>query len=152
MDEILFYIREEPYGWLSNFERTPFVVDGKRYLTNEHYFQSQKGKIPEVQEYIRVAPNATIAMGLGRMLEQPIYDKYLVDDWCDAKKLDVMLKGLRCKFKDPRLRQLLLETENAVIHENSATDFFWGIGDDRTGESWLGKLIMQVREEIKQNV
>ena len=153
-EEILFYIREELYGWLSNFERTPFVVEGKMYPTNEHYYQSQKSKTPEIQEYIRGAPNATIAMGLGRMLEQQPYDKYLADDWDEGcgtdhpKKLDVMLKGLRHKFMNPRLRQLLIETGDAVIHENSEDDLFWGIGDG-TGESWLGKLLMQVRKEIR---
>ena len=126
------------------------------YPTNEHYYQSQKGKTPEIQEYIRGAPNATIAMGLGRMLEQQPYDKYLADDWYEGsgtdhpKKLDVMLKGLRHKFMNPRLHQLLIETGDAVIHENSEDDLFWGIGSDGTGESWLGKLLMQVREEINQ--
>jgi len=155
MKEILFYIREEAYGWLSNFERTPFEVDGKIYPTNEHYYQSQKGKSHELREYIRRAPNATIAMGIGRMLEQQPYDKYLADDWYkDAgtdhpKKLDVMLKGLRHKFKDPILRKLLLNTGDAVIHEHTEDDFFWGDGGNDEGESWLGKLLMQVREEIR---
>ena len=75
----------------------------------------------------------------------------MVEDW-DSKKLDVMLKGLRHKFMNPRLHQLLIETGDAVIHENSEDDFFWGIGDDGTGESWLGKLLMQVREERKSEL
>ena len=156
MKEILFYIREEPYGWLSNFERTPFEVDGKVYPTNEHYYQSEKANTPELQEYIRNAPNATIAMGLGRMLEMPIYDKYLRDDWFEdneeghPKKLDVMLKGLRHKFKNPRLQQMLIDTGHAIIHEHTKDDFFWGDGGNGEGDTWLGKLLMQVRDEIRE--
>lgn len=155
MKEIHFYIREEPYGWLSNFERTPFRVGVITYPTNEHYYQSQKGSTPVIREYIRQAPNATIAMGIGRMLEQPIYDKYLRDDWYDdsdtdwPKKLDVMLKGLRHKFKDPILRKLLFSTGDKILHEHTEDDFFWGDGGNGEGESWLGRLLMKVREEIK---
>lgn len=158
MKEIWFYIREEPYGWLSNFERTPFEVDGVIYPTNEHFYQSQKANTPELQEYIRNAPNATIAMGLGRLLEQPIYDKYLRDEWyADTwpnwpRKLDVMIKGLRHKFKDPRLRTLLLETGDAVLHEHTEDDFFWGDGGNGEGESWLGKCLMKIRLEIKSEI
>jgi len=153
--EILFYIREEPYGWLSNFERSPFEVDGKTYPTNEHYYQSKKANNPVLEEYIRNAPNATIAMGLGRMLERQPYDKYLSDDWYkDAgtdypRKLNIMLKGLRHKFKNPLLREKLLNTGDAEIHEHTEDDFFWGDGGNGKGESWLGKLLMKVREEIR---
>lgn len=148
MDEIRFFIREEPYGFLSNFERTPFKVDGKIYPTNEHYYQSQKPEDEWISRWIRYAPNATLAMVMGRQLEHNKYlkDKYLKKDWENQKK-DVMLKGLRHKFSVNFLAIQLFRTGDAILHENNPEDFYWGIGDG-TGESWLGKLLMQVRDEL----
>ncbi len=146
--EIRFFIREEPYGWLSNFERTPFEVDGILYPTNEHYYQSEKANNHIMNLYIRNAPSATVAMVLGRQLEHNKYlQKHMIKDW-DSKKKDVMLKGLRYKFHDPILKKLLLSTGDTLLHEDNPEDFYWGIADG-TGESWLGKLLMQVREEVR---
>lgn len=142
MKEILFYSRDETYGWLSNFHRSPQVVDGKVYPTNEHYYQSQKAKDKLTSEWIASAPIPFLAMKAGRVLRRR---KSLRDDWGERVKVEVMLKGLRAKFnQSPRLRNKLLETKDAVLHENSPTDLFWGI----KGKSMFGKLLMQVRREI----
>ena len=152
MTEILFFIREEPYGFLSNYERTGFLARSWNrdyyYSTNEHYYQAQKANCKEVHDYILKAPHARIAMVLGRQLEHNKYlnDKFMKPDW-DSQKNDVMLAGLRYKFEDPTLRKMLLSTGNAILHENNPEDFYWAIADG-TGKSMLGKLLMQVRDEI----
>jgi len=138
-DEINFYSRRPRYGFLSNFHRCPQVVDGVEYPTNEHFYQSMKARDPKAQEWIASASSPFLAMKAGRSLR----GKEFVDDWDDVK-LDVMLKGLRHKFKDPHLRNRLLATGDAVLHEDSPTDMFWG----KKGEDWLGRLLMQVRGEI----
>jgi ribA/ribD-fused uncharacterized protein len=139
---IKFYFRKKDYGWLSNFERSSQVVDGLIYTTNEHYYQAQKPKDPKVSEWIRQAPSAWLAMEAGRSLRP----KETVDNWQDIK-FDVMLKGLRSKFKNERLRQLLLATGTDSIHEDSPTDMIWGI----KGKDMLGFLLMQVRNEELRN-
>jgi len=141
-EEINFYFRKEKYGWLSNFWRCWQVVDDVYYPTNEHYYQSQKAKEGKVRVWIGNAPSPYLAMIAGRALRER---KELVDDW-DLKKVEIMLKGLRAKFKNPELRKKLIETGNAVLHENSPTDMFWG----KKGKGMLGKLLMQVRDEIKK--
>ena len=155
MKEIRFFIREEPYGFLSNFDRTPFVAwsDWGCHLfpTNEHHYQAQKANCEDVHIWIQQAPHARLAMVIGRELEHNKYlkDKYMKKDW-DKKKLDVMLNGLRAKFANIYLKNMLLETGDAILHEDNPEDPFWGIGDG-SGESWLGKLLMQVREEIRRD-
>lgn len=150
-DEIRFFIREEPNGFLSNFERTPFYVDGKVYPTNEHYYQSQKTDDPELSRWIRYSPHARLAMVLGRQVEHNKYlkEKYMKKNW-DEKKNDVMLKGLRAKFSVSFLAYQLRQTGDAVLHEDNPEDFYWAIADG-TGQSMLGKLLMQVRDEISQD-
>ena len=141
MNEINFYYRKEEYGWLSNFERIRQVVDGIVYPTNEHFYQSQKAKDPVVREWIRNAPSPYLAMVAGRGLRR----KEIVEDW-DNKKVEVMLEGLRAKFSEIIiLKERLLATGGAIIHEDNPTDIFWG----KIGKDMLGKLLMQVREEIK---
>ncbi len=138
--EINFYSRKEEYGWLSNFERSPQEVDDFIYPTNEHYYQSQKAKDRNTFLWISSAPSPYLAMIAGRALRP--YE--LVEDWED-KKVSIMLKGLRAKFKNHDLRQKLLDTGDAILHEDSPTDMFWG----KKGKDMLGKLLMHVRDEIR---
>ena len=139
--EINFYIREDKYGWMSNFERCIQEVDSIMYPTNEHYYQSQKAKNKPMFWWIADAPSPYMAMIAGRGLRP----KDIVEDW-EEKKIEVMLKGLRAKFKNPELRKRLLDTGNSIIHEDSPVDLFWG----KRGKDMLGKLLMQVREEIRK--
>ncbi len=148
-EEINFYFRRKEYGWLSNFWRCWQTVDGVSYQTNEHWYQSQKAQDKSfiggyIISWINSAPSPYLAMIAGRSLRE---GKELVDDW-NSKKVDVMLKGLRAKFKNPELRKKLLATGDAVIHEDSPTDMFWG----EKGENWLGRLLMQVRDEIREEL
>lgn len=158
-EEIRFFIREEPYGFLSNFDRTGFLATAWGiewwYPTNEHYYQAQKANCREMHNYIKNAPHARVAMVLGRQLEHNKYlkDKYMKKNWDEEKKKGVMLTGIRCKFASTttypiHLGTALLETGNAILHEDNPEDFYWAIADG-TGISMLGKLLMQVREEIK---
>ena len=144
-----FFIREEPYGFLSNFDRTPIVVDGKVFMTVEHFYQSQKAKDGWLADYIASAPNATIAMVLGRELEHNKYlQKYMEPEWDSEKKKEIMLKAQRAKYTIKALKSKLMATGDAFLFENNPDDFYWGIGDG-TGENCLGRIIMQVREEIR---
>jgi ribA/ribD-fused uncharacterized protein len=141
-EEINFYSNNAEYGWLSNFARYPQIVDGKIYKTNEHYYQSQKTNDAEVSNWIASAPSPFLAMRAGRSLR---IGKEFRRDWKKIK-VEVMLNGLRAKFQQhPELAQKLLATGDAVLHENSPTDMFWG----KKGKDSLGKLLMQVREELR---
>ncbi|MCK4795426.1 MAG: NADAR family protein [Desulfobacteraceae bacterium] len=141
MEKILFYLRKEAYGWLSNFERATQRIDRVNYPTNEHYYQAQKVADPRIRAWILMAPNPHCAMIAGRGLRE----QEIVKDW-DLKRVTVMYNGLKAKFsQNPELRAKLIQTGEATLHEDSPTDMFWGIkGDDR-----LGKLLGVVREKMK---
>lgn len=142
-DEVNFYSRKYEYGWLSNFWRCPQVVDGVTYPTNEHFYQSEKSNDKDIKMWIAAAPNPFLAMKAGRSLRS----HEMVDYW-DKIKVDVMLKGLRAKFtQNAELKQKLLDTGDAILHEDSKTDLFWGC----LGEDMLGKLLMRVRDELRQS-
>ena len=68
-----------------------------------------------------------------------------------------MLIGLRKKFANPELRDLLLATgDEELVEGNYWHDNEWGNCTcprckNIPGKNKLGKLLMQVREEIKNN-
>jgi len=144
--KINFYSTMAEYGCFSNFARAPFEVDGKIWLTAEHYFQAQKfPDAPEYQERIRATASPMVAARLGRSRSQP-----LRKDW-ETVKDDVMRQAVRLKFTLSReLRKILLATEDAVLVEHTTNDRYWGDGGDGSGKNMLGKILMEVRNEIRQ--
>ena len=43
-------------------------------------------------------------------------------------------------------------TNNKILIENSPYDSYWGIGITHDGKNMLGKLLMEVRFELSQNL
>lgn len=76
---------------------------------------------------------------------------YIIKKWPEIK-LQVMSDILRIKFSIPELQAKLFETGDEEIYEgNTWNDRYWGV-DHLTlqGENHLGKLLMNIREQIKQ--
>ena len=143
MHTIRFYRANDEYGKFSNFARYPIYLKGKVWPTSEHYFQAQKFSGSEHEEMIRKAKSAYSAAKLGRTLGP------LPKDW-NEQRIDVMYEAVRAKFiQHPELRNLLLATGDATLIEHTAKDHFWADGGDGTGENWLGKILMNVRVELR---
>lgn len=136
---------EGEYAFLSNFYFSPMIIDNVVYTTNEHFFQAMKSLNPKERQAIVLAPTPGKAKRLGRKVS-------LRKDWEDIKE-EVMLTGLRHKFSNPELRKKLLATGNEELIEGTTWhDNYWGICDCEAcggqGKNRLGKLLMQVREEL----
>ena len=132
------------YFFLSNFSPSPFRVDYVLFPTMEHYFQANKADNQNDYLHIAYAPTPGEAKRLGRKIQ-------LRSDWEEIKD-EVMLTGLRKKFANPELRNLLLATgDEELIEGNYWGDTYWGVCNG-VGQNKLGKLLMQVREEIKNNI
>lgn len=139
---------EGEYAFLSNFYFSPMIIRDVVYTTNEHFFQAMKTLDPRERQGIILAPTPGEAKRLGRKVS-------LRKDWEDIKE-EVMLIGLRHKFSNPDLRRKLLATGNEeLIEGNHWCDNFWGVChclkcQDKVGQNNLGKLLMELREEIKK--
>ena len=139
--DIFFWTRHDEHGYCSNFYRAPIKVGSKIYPTTEHYFQAMKATTEEEQETIRALPTPKEAKFAG-------YHVQLRPDWEEVKD-GVMLTGLYLKFtQHPDLKEKLLATGDAVLHEDSPWDKYWGYAKGK-GKDRLGKLLMQVREELR---
>lgn len=141
---INFYIATGKYGCFSNFSRHHIFLKDKIWKTSEHYFQAQKFAGTEFEEKVRLAPTPKEAANLGRNRKFP-----LRKDWEEVKD-DIMREALRAKFtQNKELKTILLETGDAELVEHTHLDFYWADGGDGSGKNMLGKLLMELREELK---
>jgi ribA/ribD-fused uncharacterized protein len=144
---IAFYKTLGKYGFMSNFYRRPIIDKfGIEWATNEHYFQAQKfaGLDGTYIEQIRLAKTPGIAATLGRSKKHPIRPEWnLIRD-------DVMYDAIIMKFtQHDDLAESLLATNEAELIEDSLYDAYWGIGRYGDGENRLGKLLMKMRNELR---
>ncbi len=138
---IYFYIPTERYGAFSNFSPHGVELDGLWWPTVEHYFQAQKFEDAAYREKIRLARIPRDAKNLGRTRDYP-----LRADWENVKD-EIMLRACLKKFEThPEPRELLLSTGDEELVENAPSDYYWGCGQDGSGQNRLGQILMQVRD------
>jgi DNA-directed RNA polymerase II subunit RPB2 len=120
-------------------------VAKQTWPTVEHYYQAMKFPAdPDWQEAIRMTPTPLRAKKLGLDPNHPVRG-----DW-DAIKECVMKEALLAKFKqNPGILARLQETGERELREVSAGDSYWGIGTRGKGLNRMGKLLTQVRDELK---
>ena len=135
------------FRFLSNFFRVPNGIhyEGLWYPSVENAYQAAKWPTNKRQEFTMCSTGQ--AKKLGR--QAPDFDK---KKW-DKKKFDIMAVLVLQKFLyNPDLKEMLLATGNAYLEEtNSWGDTYWGCDEDGEGENKLGKILMAVRETIKEN-
>ena len=144
-EPIVFYERE--YYFLSNFSAFAIMWKGHFCLTSEHAYQTEKFEDEELKEAIR----KTMSAHDSKKLLHEHKDKYR-KDWNEVK-LGIMKEILREKVKQhPYIMKKLLESGKRELVEDSWRDDFWGWGPNKDGANHLGKLWMEVREEVKNGV
>jgi ribA/ribD-fused uncharacterized protein len=143
---IRFYSVSAEYGELSNFAPYPITLKGKRWPTSEHYFQAQKFVAGRDQEEIRAANTPMLAARWGRDRKRK-----LRRDW-ERVKVGVMREAVEAKFRQhEELGALLLGTGDATLIEHTENDDFWGDGGDGSGRNELGRILMAVRDRLRQD-
>ncbi len=140
------------------------------YPTVEHFYQAMKSGNTFEHALIASADSPYEAKKMGRVVDKPfeylkndqstkfIFDEKIkcikvIDpkDEIDKIKLAVMYIGLYWKFSIPEWKEKLLATnKEAIIEWNNWSDKIWGVSiQDNKGDNWLGKLLMQIRNEVK---
>jgi ribA/ribD-fused uncharacterized protein len=136
--------------YLSNFYKAPLkdTVYGEQitFRTSENYFQAMKflhdkGKFMQ----IALAKTPMEAAKLGRSFSN-------MDPNWDEKRNSIMYTVLMLKFQyNPILMEKLLATGEEELVEDSPKDWYWGWGADHTGENMLGKILMEVRDQLRMS-
>ena len=130
------------YFFLSNFYTKKLVWRGEDYNGAEYAYQANKASNKEDARQIINAYTPTEAKKLGRRVNmRPHFEE---------QKDQTMLSIVRAKFSDPSLGQLLLATGKAeLIEGNWWNDTYWGVYKGK-GKNRLGKILMQVRKELRK--
>lgn len=139
MDKIDFFRGQ--YSFLSNFYEAPLEYDGRVYANSEGAFHSMKSLDPKVRDKFKPL-NPSEAKKLGRSV-------ILRTDW-DLVKDQYMKEIVLAKFEqNPDIAYKLIETGDTILIEgNWWGDRYWGVCNG-TGKNKLGKILMEVRTELK---
>lgn len=140
--QVFFY--EQDFYVLSNFSSFSLKWKGWRFDTSEAAYHWEKFPFnPSVANRIIEAPSAHLAFQIAaenKHLRRP--------DW-DEVKVDIMRDILRAKADQHEyVRRKLLATGNRELIEDSWRDDVWGWGPNKDGQNLLGKLWMEVRDEL----
>lgn len=146
-------------GFLSNWYISFFEVGRHNYFAMEQYIAHQKalafGDL-EIAEKVMRSWDFEEMKALGRQVRG--YDNTI---WNGIRQI-VVYEGLLAKFgQNPELKQMLLETGDALLAEAEEYDPIWGIGlpmedvNNQNPEAWngqnlLGFALMQVRQKLAQ--
>ncbi|OWP78908.1 NADAR family protein [Flavobacterium oreochromis] len=127
------------------FSNYSVKLKGKTWKTSEHYFQAQKFENKNYQNLIANAASPMKAAELGRSRKEKIKQNW------DNIKDNVMYEVLKAKFtQHQELKELLIQTKDAILVEHTENDSYWGDSGDGSGKNKLGKILMKIREEINE--
>ena len=147
-NRIEFYNLEAPFYEFTNFYPCRnLIIDNINWKTSEHYFQASKFAGTPYFNCVNTLPSPRDAFKFSR--ERDI-QKWIHPNW-HSIKLTVMRHVLMEKFsQDETLLKILLRTGNAQLVEHTKNDRFWGDGGDGSGENQLGRLLVHVRDQLRE--
>ena len=152
-DPLRFFGKKSKFAIFSNFADAPVTIGGLEYPTTEHYFQSMKFIVtdPEYAEVIRQAKTPGESKKLGGSRDHPIDPGWADKKGLQGKSIVYMRKALFSKaFQNKKFREALIGTEKREIIEASPYDSYWGEGKDKKGKNMLGKLLMELRNDLQK--
>ena len=131
------------FRFLSNFYilENGVCLDEIYYPSVEHAYQAAKWPYNMREQFLGVT--AGKAKKLGRAVQTDV-------KW-SKMKVTIMFELCRQKFiNNPKLKQMLFMTEGCVLEErNNWNDTFWGTNEKGEGENTLGKILMNIRHDLK---
>jgi ribA/ribD-fused uncharacterized protein len=148
-------------GCLSQWYGAPFLEDGKRFASAEHYMMFRKAILfddAEAGRRVLEAKSPAQAKAIGREV------RGTTDARWHAERFAAITRGNVLKFgQSPPLKAFLLSTGDRVLVEASPRDRIWGIGmgkDDADADNpqlWrglnlLGFALMAARDELRSLV
>lgn len=157
MKIICFHNPNEENGYLSNWYRSSFVIENIVFSSVEQFMMYRKAicfQDKEIAAQILDMDDVARIKELGRLVKG--YD----DDYWSGIRQTVVYEGVLAKFtQNPKLKEQLLSTDDAILAECAVKDLVWGIGFsmkdperfERTkwkGKNLLGYTLMMVRDRL----
>ena len=138
------------YIYFSPYTAHAIELDGVVYPTVEHAYQCQRYTDQKIIDEIRNARSPVKAWEVStkcKHLQIPEFKK-------DEYKLKVMKRLMKLKVKQhEEVRKALLDTGDLEIVKRIVTyppgDGFWDIGEDGKGLNHIGKIWIEIRDELR---
>ena len=143
----------------SQWYEASFEVDGREYLTAEHYMMAEKARLfndSEMLAKILAASHPGEAKKLGRLVKN-----FEPETWLEHRR-EIVVRGNVGKFgQNELLGSFLFGTGDRILVEASPRDKIWGIGlgqnhpDAANPDKWqglnlLGFALMEVRNVLQK--
>lgn len=157
-----FFHENEEYGCFSNWYPARFNYAGKHFVNAEQFMMYHKvlmfHKFDLADQIMRTADPEKCKKIAGQKF--PEFDSDLWEKTCKT----IVKRGVKAKFsQNEEIRKELLGTGNALLVQCSPYDRKWGIGIDINdpdrlviarwkGKNLLGRILMEVREELRQEM
>ena len=157
-----FFHENEEFGCFSNWYHAEFDYAGKHYVNAEQFMMYHKvlmfNKFDLAEQIMQTSDPAKCKQIAGQRF--PEFDAELWNKTCAA----IVKRGVKAKFaQNEEILEILLNTRNALLAECSPYDEKWGIGlyihDPNRfviakwkGRNLLGRILMEVREELRQEL
>lgn len=154
---VYFHLKDEPDGYLSNWYRAEFDLEGIHFTSTEQYIMYKKCKLfgeEGAAKQVLATDEPKQQQAIGQAAKG--YNRFL---WEGSRQI-IAVKGLMAKFsQNDDLRQKLLSTGDSWLVECAGSDHIWACGirpnDDRrrdtsnwTGTNILGFALMAVRDSL----
>jgi ribA/ribD-fused uncharacterized protein len=133
---------------MSNFEQLKVPIKdkfGNEYYNSEGYYMAQRTN--NLEDKKKIAANSKLGGQSSRNAR-----KQFTLDQNENNRLQYMINAVRAKFQNnPELAEMLKATGNKeIIEKNYWKDDLFGVREDTLkGANILGKVLMQVRNELK---
>ncbi len=146
------YPLEKFFIYFSPYTAHAIKIDGVVYPTVEHAYQCARYKDQKIIEEIKAARSPVKAWEVSckyKHLQIPEFKK-------EEYKLAVMKKLMRLKTEQhDEVRKALLDSKDLKIVKHITTyppgDGFWDDGEDGKGENQMGRIWMEIREELHKS-
>jgi ribA/ribD-fused uncharacterized protein len=130
---------------LSAFSAHEVEVDGITFKTVEHGYHALRIKPGAERDAVIRQRSPMDAWREGQKYKN---DPELIVEGYD--KFAIMEKLCRAKLAQHEdVKAVLLATEDRELLKVYDTDYYWGTGQDGSGENMMGKLWMKLRAELK---
>jgi len=155
-------------GPFSQWTHCNFTVDEEHYTSCEQYMMAEKAKLfgdEDARQQIMNVHQPSVQKTIGREVKGFIKDEWeKIEENGKPYCWNVVYKGNMAKFtQNPGFQEVLLNTGDTLLVEASPSDRIWGIGlreddpkaldrDSWRGTNWLGEVLTQVREDIRNTV
>lgn len=141
--QVFFY--EQDFYVFSNFASFKLFWASREFYTSEVAYHWEKFRGASIAQDIVTSQTSSHAS-----FKAAIELKDQVrEDWYDVR-VDIMRDILRAKTAQHEyVERKLLATGDREMIEDSWRDDFWGWGENRDGQNMLGKLWMEIRDEVR---